>query len=456
MDRIGLTSVSWRRQGTEAVAHFTIPHEERHEVLPRMAQLAGFEELVYLATCNRVEVIYVGDGKRPVGGYRPRIYEAITGLRPAVGEAERALTAWAGEGAVEHVFDVAAGLDSAMVGETEIRGQMRDALALSRSLGLVGPRMDWLFDEAAKTARRVHGSTEIGHGKVSLAEIAILHGRERLDETPSPIALVGVSPMTRRCAEKLSRDGRDIVVFNRSLAHAEELAAEVGGEARLLTELGAGADAVEVVVCATGSPDPVLSRADLERLAARTPSRRPPLVIDMANPPDVSPADARAAGVERIGIEDIVQEAQQHRHLRADATERAREIIDDSLARLREHLADKALSPLLVSMQRKYEDTADVALERLFRKDLATLSDEDREVVRRWAHVLARRLAHVPLVGMRAIARDRGLSAAETFLADADEFLHHELEERLAHEQEGPALPAGEGDPELEDEVARL
>jgi len=118
-------------------------------------------------------------------------------------------------------------------------------------------------------------------------------------------------------------------------------------------------------------------------------------------------------------------------------------------------MADKALSPMLVSIQQKYQETTDVALDRLFRKDLTSLSEDDREVVRRWAQVLARRLAHVPLVGMRAIARDKGLSAAETFLADADEFLRDELRQHLAADAEA-TLPAGEGDPELEDEGARL
>ena len=455
MDRIGLISVSWRRQGTDAVARFTIPREERPQILPRIADRVGLEELVYLATCNRVEVIYVGDGRRPIGAYRPHIYEAITGEAPALGEAERALTAWVGEGAVEHVFNVAAGLDSAMMGETEIRGQMRDAVELSRSLGLAGARMDWLFEEAAKTARRVHGGTDIGHGKVSLAEIAILHARQRLAETPSPLALVGVSSMTVRCAEKLSHEGIEIIVFNRSREHAQELASKVGGIARSLAELGEGTDGIEVVVCATGSPDPVLSRADLERLAARVPSGRAPLVIDMANPPDVAPADARAAGVERIGMEEIVEEAQEHRHQRSDAAAAAREIVDESLAKLRDQLADKALSPMLVSMQKKYQETTQVALERLFRKDLATLSEADREVVRRWAQVLARRLAHVPLVGMRAVAREKGLSAAETFFADADEFLSSEFAQQLAAADQ-PTLPSGEGDPELDDEGARL
>ena len=455
MDRIGLASVSWRRQSTEDVARFTIPVDERPQALPEIAAKAGLQELVYVATCNRVEVVYVGDESPSATAYRPRIYAAITGRTPKFGEAERAMTAWVGEGAVEHVFHVAAGLDSAMVGETEIRGQMRASLELSRQLGLAGPRLEWVFEEAAKTARRIHRSTELGHGKVSLAELAIDRARARLTETPSALALVGVSPMTERCAEKLAHEGTEIIVFNRSLEHAAALAARVGGTARPLDELGEGADAIEVVVSATGAPDPVITRADLERLAARTRSGRPPLIIDMANPPDVTAADARAAGVERIGIEDLVDEAREHREQRAGAAADARAMIDQALADLRRRLADNALSPMLVAMQRRYQETTRIALERLFRKDLATLSDDDREVLARWAQVLARRLAHVPLVGLRAIVRDKGLGVAETFFAEADEFLAAELQGRLDAEV-GPKLAAGEGDAELDAEGATL
>ena len=336
-----------------------------------------------------------------------------------------------------------------------LRGQIRESLELSRALGLVGPRLEWVFEEAAKTARRIHGRTKIGTGKVSLAEVAILHARERLAETPSALGVVGVSPMTERCAEELAREGIEVIVFNRSLGHAVELADRVGGVARSLDALGGGTDEIEVVITATGAPDPVITLADLERLAARSPSGRPPLIIDMANPPDVAPADAIAAGVERIGIDDIVDEGRRHSEQRADAAADARVMVDRALADLRGRLADKALSPMLVAMQRKYQNTTRIALERLFRKDLSTLSEDDREVVSRWAQVLARRLAHVPLVGMRAIVRDKGLDAAETFFAGVDEFLGDDFQQKPAAE-DGPRLASGEGDTELDTERATL
>lgn len=456
MDRIGVAGVNWRRQGTDTVARYTVAADERADVLRGVAEHTGVEEIVYLVTCNRAEVIYVGDGTRPVGAYRPLIYEALTDDTPIPGQAERELTAWAGEGAVEHVFEVAAGLDSAMVGETEIRGQLRDAFELSRSLGLVGTRLEWLFEEAGRAARRVHGETPLGQGKISLAEIAISHVHERLAETPSPLGVVGVSAMTERCAEALSAEGVEIVVFNRGRGRAEELATRVGGTARALDRFGDGGDALEVVVCATGSPDPVLSRAALEGFALHAPSGRRPLIIDMANPADVAPADARAAGVRRVGFDDIVREAQGHRRDRDRAVADARGIVSEALDRVRAKLADRALSPLLVSIRRSYQDTADVALDRLFRKELRSLSADDRDAVRRWAHMLARRLAHVPLVGMRAVAREKGLDAAEVFLADADGFLRDELDTLLTGlaGDDRPRLPAGQGDAELEEDEA--
>ena len=154
-------------------------------------------------------------------------------------------------------------------------------------------------------------------------------------------------------------------------------------------------------------------------------------------------------------MDEIVEEARAHRQQRAGAAADARSIVDRALLDLRDKMTEQALSPLLVAMQQRYQETTRVALERLFKKDLAGLGEEDREAVRRWAQVLARRLAHVPLVGMRAIVRDKGLGVAEAFLADADEFLRGELQASLAAAEGGPRLAFGEGDPDLEDEAVR-
>ncbi len=427
MDRIGVIGISWTRGGTEALARFTIPLDERAARVPRLAREIGAHELVYLATCNRVEIAFVTDGETPIADYRPRIFAALEGHAPAAGEAERTFRAWAGEGAVEHLFLVAAGLDSARPGETEIAGQLRTAVDLAKSLDLCGTRLDLVLEEALKVAGRIHHATAIGEGKVSLAEIALDHVRARLARAPGAVALVGVSPMTQRCAKSLAGVARKLVVVNRTLPRAEEMAAEFGGEARALDPFREAPDAVEALVFATGAKEPVVTRATLERLAARCPSGEPPLIVDMAVPPDVDPADADATGFVRIGMDDVIREAEANRRERIVELADARALVDEALSGLRRRLADKLMGPVIATLQRRYQKTAAEGLERLFKKDLVGLGETEQQAIRRWAETLARRFAHIPSVGLRALAEELGSGAVEAFVSGLEEELQKEL-----------------------------
>ncbi|MDQ7086431.1 MAG: hypothetical protein Q9Q13_00605 [Acidobacteriota bacterium] len=273
------------RGGTQTLAGFTIPAEEREARLPRLLEEIDAEEVVYLATCNRVEVVFVARPRAPLRSYRPRIFQALVGRAPEPGEAQRYLKAWAGEGAVEHLFCVACGLESARVGESEITGQVREAWQLARRVGTGGRRLERCFQQALKVAADVHASTAIAEGRTSLAEIAIEHALERLEHTPGRAAVVGVSPMTVRCARALAEAGQKVIVVNRTAERALGLAGEIGGSGRTLEEFSHDPDPVEVLILATGAPGAVIGRAALERLSARSPSGQPPLVIDMAVPP---------------------------------------------------------------------------------------------------------------------------------------------------------------------------
>ena len=443
MDRIGVIGIPWRKGGPEALARFTIPVDERPRRLPEIAREAGVHELVYLATCNRVEIAFATDGRTPLAAFRPRLFTALERRAPYPGEAERAFHAWAGEGAVEHLFVVAAGLDSARAGETEIAGQVRGALDLARGLGLSGPRLSLVFEEALRVAALVHRRTAVSEGHVSLAGIAIDHLKERLDRTGGAYALVGVSPMTIKCGKAMTETPWPAVVVNRTLERAEEFAREIGGTAVALDEFRRRPAAVEALVLATASPEPVLRRAELERIAARTPSGEPPLVIDLAVPPDVDPADARSAGVPRLGMEEVIAEAESNRSERLLELADARALIDESLVELRRTMADRMLGPLLGALQRRYRQTAAEAVERLFKKELAHLSDQDRETILAWAALLARRFAHVPSLGLKGLAYEGGVPAVEAFLAGLDEGLAEELRD-AARSAGGPRVGSPE------------
>ena len=287
-----MIGVSWRQGGSESLADFTPSQDGLAERLAEFARANALAELALIATCNRVELIFA---RRPGSGQadlRPAVFRFLTGRLPEPGEALRRLRAWQGEGAAEHLFLIAAGLDSACVGETEIVGQVKAAHLAARAQGLAGTNLELMFDEALRIAARVRGGTGIGSGRVSLAEIATAAIKTRLARTPGRVALVGVSPMTERAATALAGARLEFVVVNRSVDKAQELAARFGQTHCSLTDFIADPPAVEALLSATGAPGAVLDKAALERLAARTPSGEPPLIIDMAVPADVDPRTA--------------------------------------------------------------------------------------------------------------------------------------------------------------------
>lgn len=429
MHRTGVVGVTWRHRRTDTLAAFTIARDERDGRLPHLAAAIGVQELVYVATCNRVEFAFVADGSTPMVEYRRRIFAELTGRPPFSGEAEQALRVWQGEGAAEHLFLLTAGLDSARVGESEVTGQVRESLELSRQLGLMGPRLEYVFGEALRVAKRVRPITEGKNGKVSLSDIALRHIDERLQRTPGAVALIGISPMTEQCARALAARDVPVVIVNRTRERAEALALEIGGEARSLEEFRRAPDRVEAVITATGAREPVLGRGELERIAARTSSGESPLIIDLGVPPNVDPDVARAADVQRLGMHDISAEAAHDRDRLLLEFAEARAMVDSALTEMRRHAAERLVGPMIAQLRLRYRHTALEGVERLFERELAGVGEGEREVIRRWAETLARRFAHVPSLGLRDLAFEAGPNAVATFFGNAEPELARELRE---------------------------
>lgn len=431
MDAIGLVGLTFRTQGADAVARFTVAREAREAAVANLAAQLGVAELVYLATCNRVEILYRERDGRRAGDRRRDVFRVLTGQEPQPGEAEHLLRGWHGEGAVEHLFVVAAGLDSAQVGEREIQGQLRDALETARgagSAGAAGGLLGRLVEEALRVAHQVHRNSALGEGRLSLAEIAADHLLERVRRSPGRVALIGVSPMTRKCGEALARENVPLVVVNRTLERAEELAYELGNAVAMsLDDFRARPPRIEALVAATGSPEAVLDRPCLERLAARSESGEPLLAVDLAVPPDIDAAAARAVGICRLGMDEVNREADAQRSRRQAETAAARELVDAALDELRHRLAERVLSPVLARIHQRYRQTAAEGIERLLAKEGAGFDARQREALGRWAEMLAKRLAHLPTVGLRGLASELGVEAVGSFLAAGDAELFREF-----------------------------
>jgi glutamyl-tRNA reductase len=415
--RLGVAGTTWRDVELSVLAGCAAQWQDEGWLRDVRASY-GLEELCVVATCNRAELVFlVGAGADP----SPRLHALLDATGKEVAPSPR-IRLRRGEAAFEHLIEVAAGLDSAMPGEREIRGQLRESVRRARASCFAGARLERVAHEALRIAARVHEETDLGSGRASIAELAVQRVLDRLRRTPGRVLLVGVSPMTRHAASRLAAEGFAPVVANRTVARAAELAARHGGEALSLSDLPHATPAVEAVLTATSSLLPLIERPTLERMARRTDSGQPPLLVDLAVPPDVDPASARAAGLERVGLEDLVREAADTRERRSSQVTAARAAVGRHLDELRRRRAERALSPILRDLGARYRDTAREGIERLLAQDLrsAPLQPSEREALLEWADSLARRLAHVPTAGLRALSARCGPSAVESFLSGAD------------------------------------
>jgi glutamyl-tRNA reductase len=431
LEQLGLVGVSWRQGGSEGLAEFALQQEQVAADLQRFAERLQLTELAYLATCNRVELIFARSDRTPVQDLRRDAFQLLTGRTAAHGEAERRLRAWQGEGAAEHLFLTAAGLDSACVGETEIVGQVRYCQERSLELGLCGPSLGLVFEEALRIAGRVRGGTKLAEGRVSLAEIAVQNLRARIARTPGRIALIGVSPMTERAAMSLAQAGLDFTVVNRSVEKAAALASRHGAEHLSLEAFRREPPAIEALLTSTGAGEPILNQAALERLAAHTRSGQPPLIIDMAVPSDVDAASCSKLAITRIGMDEIVRHAEQSRAARLMEAGPAREQVDRALDELQDRFTERYYGPLFGALQQRYRRTAQEGVKRLLKKDLKGLGDAERAAIETWAEVLARRFAHIPCLGLRGLLHDGPDGSLQAFLGGLEPEFADELRAAL-------------------------
>lgn len=418
MHQIGVVGLSYRHAGVDEVARFAMPRAEIAARLPELRTRLNAAEILYVGTCNRVEVVYATHDGSPAGDSRPDVFRVLTGRDSQPGEAARALRAWTGEAAVEHLFLLACGLDSAQTGEQEIAAQLRDAWEESRTARTCGPLLDRLIGEALGMARRVRRMTARVRTP-SLGDLAAERVLRHLAGAPGTTALLGVSPMTRRCAALLHGARTPLVIVNRTLGSARELAQSVSAAALSLDEFRSEPPPLAALVLAAGGSGPVLDGQALARLsgAARGASQRPPLLVDFGVPPNVDAEAAQRAGLDRVGMTQLIEAAQGQRLAQLLRLAPVRAAIDERLAHLRAELATRALGPRLQDLRVRFEEIAAEEVARALRHELRTLDENQRAQLERLGCAVAHRLAHLPLAGLRAAAVHASADAVDAFFA---------------------------------------
>ncbi|KAF1688352.1 glutamyl-tRNA reductase [Pseudoxanthomonas taiwanensis] len=378
--------------------------------LAALRSLPGVAEAALLSTCNRTEIYAIANDAQPLADW-------LEGHAPGLGAY---LYRHRDADAVRHLFRVATGLDSMVLGEPQILGQVKEAWARARGHGALGPRLDRLFQQTFAVAKRARTDTRVGANPVSVASAAVRLAQDTFARLPdSTVLLVGAGETIELAARHLVKGGVGrLLVANRTLAHAQDLAARHGGYALPLTDLDRHLAEADVVFSATASRDPVLRQAQVE--AARAARRRKPMLLfDLAVPRDIEPGVATLADASLYTVDDLERAVEDNRRSRHEAAEAAEAIIDLQVARFMEAVQASGRQETLLRLRALGERTRDQTLAQA-RQQLAAGRDPE-QVLQFLAHTLTNRLLHPPTAALRqaALAGDVELArAAERLFPD--------------------------------------
>jgi glutamyl-tRNA reductase len=372
---------------------------------------AALPEAMLVSTCNRVEFYVAADS---AVGAREHLRTNIAGL--AGPESLDHLYEHQGDQALVHLFRVAASLDSMVLGEPQILGQVKDAYELARKAGTVRGELSRACSAAFVSAKRVRTETGVGRAATSMASAAVEMAKKIFGSLAGKhVLVVGAGEMSELAARHLKSAGvTDLVVTNRTLSRAEELAALVGGTARPYEELTSLLVPADMVVCSTASPTPLFTKANVAaQLKARR--HRPLFFVDLAVPRDIDPGVNELDGVYAYDVDDIQKSVAENSAARASEAAKAEMIVAEEMARFVRARAVRDGVPVLARLREAAAAIARAEAERTF-QNLAgeNLSDKAKKSIEAMALAVVNKLLHEPTARLRATGAEE-----DSRLADA-------------------------------------
>ena len=394
------------------VDHKTAPVEVREALAfdPDQArrflteEAAVLPERMLLSTCNRTSLLAVA----PPGVEDP-VALLIGLLRDARGVSdfgrESITRVDRGEDALRHLFRVATGIESMVLGESQILGQLKDAADVARAVGSSGPVLTRAIETAVRVAKRARAKTAIGEGAVSVASSAVELARRVYGDLQSRSGLViGAGETGRLVSQHLTKAGIGrLTVANRTLGRAQELAGEVGAEPWGLCGVPSALRSADVVVCSTGSERPILT-VDEIRAAMRVRKDRMLLILDIAVPRDVDPAASKIENVFLHDVDALRTIVDKNLKLRKRAVPKVEAMVEEAVQSFLRWEKEMRVTPAIKALRDRFEKIRQEELA----KNLKRVPEEGREAAARMTESLMNRLLHEPTVTLRRESRVPG------------------------------------------------
>src|SRR5467141_597343 len=396
-----LIGINHKTAPVEVRERLAIPESRLPEACKRLAEHPAVSEGMIVSTCNRVE--FIATMKNGSGDLREFMREYFD---TDLAEFESHLYEFREDEAVRHVFRVAASLDSMVVGEPQILGQVKEAYATARAVGAVRAQLDQLLTRAFAVAKRVRTETAVGSSSVSIASVAVelakkifgnLHGKN--------VFLVGAGKMSELAARHLLVHGAEsIFVANRTYDRAQQLAARFDGQAILFEQLYETCDRADIVITSTGAPHAIFRREHGELFLGRR-KNRPMFFIDIAVPRDVDPAMNKLDGIFVYDLDDLQQAVANHVADRRKEAERAEAIVPVEVERFQARIQTLDVVPTIVSLQDHLETIRQAEIDRV-RGRLGTMTPDQEMAVEALTRGIINKVMHTPISTLKSAARD--------------------------------------------------
>ncbi|HUN86179.1 MAG TPA: glutamyl-tRNA reductase [Terracidiphilus sp.] len=385
-----------------------ISREDLPETTQALAAIPGITECMIISTCNRVEMLAVVEGQ---GVDLAGFLHSHFGIDPALLASH--IYEHRDQEAVRHLFRVASSLDSMVVGEPQILGQVKEAFTVAKASGTVGGQLDHLLQSAFAAAKRVRSETQIGSNSVSIASVAVDLARKIFGSLNGrTVFLVGAGKMSELAARHLVQQGAGtILVTNRTQERAKQLAEPFKGRVIPFEQLYETASEADIVISSTGAPHPIFRREHGQAFMHRR-RNRPMFFIDIAVPRDVDPAVNQLEGIFVYDIDDLQAVAASHMAERSREAGDAEALVAAEVARFHERQRTVNVAPAIVALQRYAEEIRQNEMKRIHAK-LGELNAEQAAAIEMLTRGIVNKFLHPHMQALKQAARENDSARIE-------------------------------------------
>ncbi|WP_054956396.1 glutamyl-tRNA reductase [Paenibacillus dakarensis] len=411
---IVVVGLNYRTAPVEVRERFTFSEKDLPEALEMLKSTKSVLEGVIVATCNRTEIYVVVDRLHMCGYFIRSFMEQWFDIRRE--EFTQHLYIYEDEQAISHLFKVTCGLDSMVIGETQILGQVRNAFLESQKQRATGTWFNKLFKQAVTLGKRAHSETTIGESAVSVSYAAVELGKRIFGTfSDKKVLILGAGKMSELTVKHLYANGAaDVIVANRTLARAEELARKFQGTPSGMREALERLHEVDIIISSTGADEYVLNPAAVKESMKKRPSQ-PLFMIDIAVPRNIDPAVGEVSNVFLYDIDDLEGIVESNMEMRRTEAAKIEVMIEEEMAAFHQWLKTLGVRPAIRALQDKSNTIHEDTLESLFNK-LPELDERQRKVIRRLTKSIVNQMMHDPINRIKEMTGGKnGAEALEYF-----------------------------------------